>query len=70
MQWLASSHPFLAYFKYAQYDNSAVILSVLLNLNRLTVSLDWYAYHTNSSVYSLTDYHQYIDLLYKNDFNI
>ena len=37
--WQVRAH-FFAYFKYAQYQDAAVILSVLLNRRRLTMSLD------------------------------
>ena len=64
---------FFAYFKYAQYENSAAILSVLLNRRRLTVSLDWHAYRANRSAYSLAQYNQWLDVLDKptwGDFDI
>lgn len=60
--WQVRAH-FFAYFKYAQYENSAAILSVLLNRRRLTVSLDWHAYRANRSAYSLAQYNQWLDIL-------
>ena len=53
--WQVRAH-FFAFFKYAHYQDSAAILSLLLNRRRLTVSLDWHAHRADRSVYTLADY--------------
>lgn len=58
--WQVRAH-FFAYFKYAECDHSAAILSLILNRKRLTVSLDWHAYRAHHSTHSLADYHQWLD---------
>lgn len=58
--WQVRAH-FFAYFKYAQYKNSAAILSVLLNRRRLTVSLDWHCYKAGVSPIALPQYNQWLD---------
>ncbi|MCF7521224.1 glucose-6-phosphate 1-dehydrogenase family protein [Neisseria sp. ZJ106] len=58
--WQVRAH-FFAYFKYAQYQNSAAILSVLLNRRRLTVSLDWHCYKAGVSPIALPQYNQWLD---------
>ena len=60
--WQVRAH-FFAYFKYAQYQDSAAILSVLLNRRRLTVSLDWHSYKAQQSAISLASYHQWLSSL-------
>ena len=60
--WQVRAH-FFAYFKYAQNQNSAAILSVLLNRRRLTVSLDWHCYRADRSQISLPQYNQWLDTL-------
>ncbi|AUX60759.1 glucose-6-phosphate 1-dehydrogenase family protein [Simonsiella muelleri] len=60
--WQVRAH-FFAYFKYAIYNQSAAILSILLNRKRLTVSLDWHCYKANVSAISLPDYNQWLDNL-------
>lgn len=61
--WQVRAH-FFAYFKYAQYHDSAAILSILLNRRRLSVSLDWHCYKAGISPITLTAYNQWLD-----DFN-
>ena len=60
--WQVRAH-FFAYFKYAQYRDSAAILSVLLNRRRLTVSLDWHCYKAGVSPIALPQYHQWLENL-------
>ena len=60
--WQVRAH-FFAYFKYAQYQDAAVVLSVLLNRRRLTVSLDSHAYKAQTSTINLAHYHQWLALL-------
>ncbi|STZ75481.1 HI_0552 family protein [Bergeriella denitrificans] len=62
--WQVRAH-FFAYFKYAQYKDSAAILSVLLNRRRLTVSLDWHCYKAGISPIALPEYNQWLDVLDK-----
>ena len=47
--WQVRAH-FFAYFKYHEWQESAAILSVLLNRRRLTVSLDWHCYKAGISL--------------------
>lgn len=56
--WQVRAH-FFAFFKYAQYQDSAVIFSVLLNRRRLSVSLDWHSYRAAGSTVSLAQYRQW-----------
>lgn len=58
--WQVRAH-FFAYYKYEFNQNSAVILSVILNRRRLSVSLDWHSYRAERSQTSLEQYHQWID---------
>lgn len=58
--WQVRAH-FFAFFKYAQYKNSAAILSILLNRKRLTVSLDWHCYKAGVSPIALPQYNQWLD---------
>ncbi|MDO1510094.1 MULTISPECIES: HI_0552 family protein [unclassified Neisseria] len=58
--WQVRAH-FFAYFKYAAYQDSAAILSVLLNRRRLTVSLDWHCYKAGKSPITLAHYNQWPD---------
>ena len=58
--WQVRAH-FFAFFKYAQYENDAAILSVLLNRRRLTVSLDWHCYKAYRSTIALPQYNQWLD---------
>lgn len=70
--WQVRAH-FFAYFKYAKYEQSAAILSILLNRRRLTVSLDWHCYKANTSAITLSDYNQWIeklDVIHYADFDI
>lgn len=60
--WQVRAH-FFAYFKYAQYQDSAAIISVLLNRRRLTVSLDWHCYKAGVSSIALPQYNQWLDEL-------
>lgn len=65
--WQVRAH-FFAFFKYAQYEQDAAILSVLLNRRRLTVSLDWHCYKANRSTIALPNYNQWLDDLNKTQF--
>ncbi|MCG7657695.1 glucose-6-phosphate 1-dehydrogenase family protein [Wielerella bovis] len=65
--WQVRAH-FFAYFKYAQYQQDAAILSVLLNRRRLTVSLDWHCYKADRSTIALPQYNQWLDNLNREDF--
>lgn len=58
--WQVRAH-FFAYFKYECYWNSAVILSVLLNRRRLSISLDWHAYKAKGSITTVQQYNQWLD---------
>ncbi|ASK26518.1 HI_0552 family protein [Neisseria chenwenguii] len=58
--WQVRAH-FFAYFKYAQYRDSAAIISLLLNRRRLTVSLDWHCYKAGVSPIALPEYNQWLD---------
>lgn len=58
--WQVRAH-FFAYFKYAQYQDSAAILSILLNRRRLTVSLDWHCYKAGISPIALPEYNRWLD---------
>ena len=58
--WQVRAH-FFAYFKYAQYKNSAAILSILLNRRRLSVSLDWHCYKADVSPIALPEYNRWLD---------
>lgn len=55
--WQVRAH-FFAYFKYACYADTAVILSILLNRRRLTVSLEWHEYRAAGSALPLSGYQQ------------
>ncbi|MCP1661160.1 glucose-6-phosphate 1-dehydrogenase family protein [Neisseria perflava] len=57
--WQVRAH-FFAFFKYAQYQDSAAILSVLLNRRRLSVSLDWHCYKAGVSPIALPEYNQWL----------
>lgn len=65
--WQVRAH-FFAYFKYAQYQDSAAILSILLNRKRLTVSLDWHCYKAGISPIALPQFNQWLDDLDKTKF--
>lgn len=58
--WQVRAH-FFAFFKYAQYCDSAVILSVLLNRRRLGVHLDWHAHKAAQSAIPLVQYRRWTD---------
>ncbi len=60
--WQVRAH-FFAYLKYRDYQNSAAILSLLLNRRRLTVSLDWHVYRAARSEYRLADYRRWFAVL-------
>lgn len=60
--WQLRAH-FFAFFKYQTYQDSAAILSIILNRRRLSVSLDWHAYRANRSIYPLESYQQWAALL-------
>ncbi|QIM62179.1 hypothetical protein A1D29_02000 [Pasteurellaceae bacterium Orientalotternb1] len=58
--WQVRAH-FFAYYKYEFNQNSAAILSVILNRRRLSVSLDWHCYRADRSQISLEQYNQWLD---------
>ncbi|MDO4430165.1 MAG: HI_0552 family protein [Lonepinella koalarum] len=58
--WQVRSH-FFAFFKYEYWQNSAAILSVILNRRRLQVCLDWHCYRADRSQIHLPQYNQWID---------
>lgn len=60
--WQVRAH-FFAYYKYEFYQDSAAILSVILNRRRLSVSLDWHSYRADRSSISLSQYNQWLSLL-------
>lgn len=60
--WQVRAH-FFAYFKYAQHQDAAAIISVLLNRRRLSVSLDWHCYKAGVSPIALPQYNQWLDEL-------
>lgn len=66
--WQVRAH-FFAYFKYARYQDSAVIFSLLLNRRRLGVCLDWHSYRAAQSVVSLAHYRQWPLALAGGDFD-
>ena len=55
--WQVRAH-FFAYYKYEFNQDSAAILSVLLNRRRLQVSLDWHCYRADRSQIKLPQYNQ------------
>lgn len=65
--WQVRAH-FFAYFKYEFNQNSAAILSVLLNRRRLQVCLDWHCYRADRSQINVQQYNQWLDNLDKNQF--
>lgn len=60
--WQVRAH-FFAYYKYEFHQNSAAILSVILNRRRLQVCLDWHCYRAERSQISLAQYHQWLTKL-------
>ncbi|MDO5638400.1 MAG: HI_0552 family protein [Neisseria sp.] len=56
--WQVRAH-FFAFFKYAEHQDSAPILSLLLNRRRLCISLDWHAYKAKQSASTLAQYRQW-----------
>nr|WP_314741782.1 HI_0552 family protein [uncultured Haemophilus sp.] len=56
--WQVRAH-FFTYYKYEFNQNSAVILSVILNRRRLQVSLDWHCYRADRSQVKLPQYQQW-----------
>lgn len=58
--WQVRAH-FFAYLKYVTHSQDAVILSLLLNRKRLTVSLDWHCYKADVSTIALSDYNRWLD---------
>jgi hypothetical protein len=65
--WQVRAH-FFAYFKYAQYADSAAIFSILLNRRRLSVSLDWHCYKAGKSPIALPNYNRWLDTLDRSTF--
>lgn len=60
--WQVRAH-FFAYYKYRDWQDTAAILSVLLNQRRLTVSLDWHCYKAGISTTTLAHYNHWLDAL-------
>ena len=58
--WQVRAH-FFAFFKLPGFERDAPILSLILNRQRFTVSLDWHAYKAAQSHISLAQYHQWLD---------
>lgn len=58
--WQVRAH-FFAYFKYEYQQNSAAILSVILNRRRLSVSLDWHCYRADRSLIQVEQYNQWLE---------
>lgn len=58
--WQVRSH-FFAFFKYEFQQNSAAILSVILNRRRLQVCLDWHCYRAERSQIHLSQYNQWAE---------
>lgn len=56
--WQVRAH-FFTFYKYEFNQNSAVILSIILNRKRLQVSLDWHCYRANRSQITLQQYQQW-----------
>ncbi|HGO5855118.1 TPA: HI_0552 family protein [Mannheimia haemolytica] len=56
--WQVRAH-FFAYYKYEFNQNSAAILSVILNRRRLQVSLDWHCYRADRSQINVHQYNQW-----------
>lgn len=70
--WQVRAH-FFTFYKYEFNQNSAVILSVILNRRRLQVSLDWHCYRADRSQVKLPQYQQWWENLDRekyNDFDI
>ncbi|MDO4775922.1 MAG: HI_0552 family protein [Cardiobacteriaceae bacterium] len=65
--WQVRAH-FFAYFKYRHWQESAAILSVLLNRRRLTVSLDWHCYKAGISTTTLAQYNRWLEALHAEDY--
>ncbi|QIW16655.1 hypothetical protein A4G20_10115 [Pasteurellaceae bacterium RH1A] len=65
--WQVRAH-FFAYFKYEFNQNSAAILSVILNRRRLSVSLDWHCYRADRSQFKLSHYNQWLDSLDREEY--
>ncbi|TDQ58129.1 glucose-6-phosphate dehydrogenase-like protein [Mesocricetibacter intestinalis] len=58
--WQLRAH-FFAYFKYSSQQDSAAILSVILNRRRLLMELNWHSYRAESSRISLQQYNRWTD---------
>ncbi|WHP47934.1 HI_0552 family protein [Mannheimia bovis] len=56
--WQVRAH-FFAYYKYEFNQNSAAIISVILNRRRLQVSLDWHCYRADRSQINVHQYNQW-----------
>lgn len=56
--WQVRAH-FFAYYKYEFNQNSAAILSVILNRRRLQVCLDWHCYRADRSQINVQQYNQW-----------
>lgn len=66
--WQVRSH-FFAFFKYEFNQNSAAILSVILNRRRLQVSLDWHCYRADRSQINVQQYNQWAEQLDQNQYS-
>ncbi|WP_066802742.1 HI_0552 family protein [Moraxella oblonga] len=58
--WEIRRH-FFAYYKYERYLGNAPIIVVILNKERLIVSLTWHSYKAHLSKSSLSDFNQWIN---------
>lgn len=58
--WQVRAH-FFAYYKYEFNQNSAAIISVILNRRRLQVCLDWYCYRASRSQIQVHQYNQWLE---------
>ncbi|HGO5815503.1 TPA: HI_0552 family protein [Mannheimia haemolytica] len=65
--WQVRAH-FFAYYKYEFNQNSAAILSVILNRRRLQVSLDWHCYRADRSQINVHQYNQWWENLDREKF--
>lgn len=60
--WQVRAH-FFAYFKYEYQQNSAAILSVILNHRRFSISLDWHCYRADRSQIKIEQYNQWLEAI-------
>lgn len=65
--WQVRAH-FFAYYKYEFNQNSATIISVILNHRRLQVCLDWHCYRADRSQIQVHQYNQWLEGLDREKF--